>query len=206
MYRSIQQFIENLDITKISEDRKINLEDFIGFIAQKLKSKETVNLNFICTHNSRRSHFSQIWAQTIAAFLAIENMNSFSGGTKATAVYPSVLKAFQNIGFSLGQLAENKNPVSFLKYADDASPILCFSKRYDHTFNPKANFAAVMTCSQANEACPFVPGAEVRIPFTFQDPKINDGTPEEVEKYQEKSQQIATDLLYVFTKAKELSN
>ncbi|HCV83306.1 MAG TPA: protein-tyrosine-phosphatase, partial [Zunongwangia profunda] len=108
MYRSIQQFIENLDITKISEDRKINLEDFIGFIAQKLKSKETVNLNFICTHNSRRSHFSQIWAQTIAEFLGIKTIKSYSGGTEATAVYPSVLKAFQSVGFSLGRLSENE--------------------------------------------------------------------------------------------------
>ncbi|ADF51108.1 probable arsenate reductase [Zunongwangia profunda SM-A87] len=205
MYRSIQQFIENLDITKISEDRKINLEDFIGFIAQKLKSKETVNLNFICTHNSRRSHFSQIWAQTIAEFLGIKTIKSYSGGTEATAVYPSVLKAFQSVGFSLGRLSENENPVSFLKYADDAPPIVCFSKVYDHPFNPKTNFAAVMTCSQANEACPFVPGAEARISFTFEDPKISDGTPRELEKYQEKSKEIATDLLYVFSKAKELS-
>lgn len=205
MYRSIQQFIENLDIAKISEDRKINLEDFIGFIAQKLKSKETVNLNFICTHNSRRSHFSQIWAQTIAEFLAIENINSFSGGTEATAVYPSVLNAFQNIGFAVGRLSENENPVSFLKYAADAPPIVCFSKVYDHPFNPKTNFAAVMTCSQANEACPFVPAAEARLSFTFEGPKISDGTPRELEKYQEKSKEIATDLLYVFSKAKELS-
>ena len=205
MYRSIQQFIENLDITKISEDRKINLEDFIGFIAQKLKSKETVNLNFICTHNSRRSHFSQIWAQTIAEFLGIKTIKSYSGGTEATAVYPSVLKAFQSVGFSLGRLSENENPVSFLKYADDPPPIVCFSKVYDHPFNPKTNFAAVMTCSQANEACPFVPAAEARLSFTFEDPKISDGTPRELEKYQEKSKEIATDLLYVFSKAKELS-
>ncbi|HCV82619.1 MAG TPA: protein-tyrosine-phosphatase, partial [Zunongwangia profunda] len=104
-----------------------------------------------------------------------------------------------------GRLSENENPVSFLKYANDAPPIVCFSKVYDHPFNPKTNFAAVMTCSQANEACPFVPGAEARISFTFEDPKINDGTPQELEKYQEKSKEIATDLLYVFSKAKELS-
>ena len=206
MYRSVQQFLETLDINKISADRKKALEAFIQFIAGKLKNKEAINLNFICTHNSRRSHFSQIWAQTIAEFLAIKSVKSYSGGTQATAVYPSVLRAFQNIGFFVGQLSENKNPVSFLKYADDASPIVCFSKVYNHSFNPKTNFAAVMTCSQANEACPFVPGAEARIPFTFEDPKINDGTPEEIEKYEEKSREIAIDLLYVFTKAKELSN
>ena len=127
MYRSIQQFLETLDINKISADRKKALEAFIQFIAGKLKNKEAINLNFICTHNSRRSHFSQIWAQTIAEFLAIKSVKSYSGGTEATAVYPSVLRAFQNIGFFVGRLSENENPVSFLKYADDASPIVCFS-------------------------------------------------------------------------------
>ncbi|WBL22905.1 arsenate-mycothiol transferase ArsC [Zunongwangia sp. HRR-M8] len=205
MYNSVQQFITSLDITTISEERKKALEVFIRFIAEKIKNKETVNLNFICTHNSRRSHFSQIWAQTIADYLSLKNVNSYSGGTEATAVYSSVLKTFEHVGFSVGHLSEEKNPFYFLKFSEDALPILSFSKVYNHAFNPKKNFVSVMTCSQANEACPFVPGAEVRIPFTFEDPKISDGKKEEFEKYLEKSREIANDLLYVFTKAKELS-
>jgi len=205
MYNAIQKFIASLDTTAISEDRKKALNVFVSFLTEKLQKREPINLNFICTHNSRRSHFSQIWAQTISEFLGIKSIKSYSGGTEATAVYPSVLKAFQSVGFAVGQLSENENPVSFLKFAEDTLPILCFSKLYDHPFNPKKNFVAVMTCSQANEACPFVPGAEARISFTFEDPKISDGTPRELEKYQEKSKEIATDLLYVFSKAKELS-
>jgi len=205
MYNAIQEFIDALDINKISEDRKKALQGFVSFIAEKLQKQEPINLNFICTHNSRRSHFSQIWAQTIAEYLGLKDVRSYSGGTEATAVYPSVLKAFQSIGFSVGKLSEDKNPVCYLKFAEDALPIISFSKVYDHSLNPQKNFAAIMTCSQANEACPFVPGADARIAFTFEDPKVSDGTPEELEKYQEKSKEIATDLLYVFTKAKELS-
>ena len=56
-----------------------------------------------------------------------------------------------------------------------------------------------MTCSQANANCPFIPGAEKRIPITYEDPKEFDNTPQQIKKYQERSNQIATEMLYVFS-------
>ena len=98
------------------------------------------------------------------------------------------------------KLSEGNNPVYSIKYAENQHPVIGFSKKMDDHFNPKSGFAAVMTCSQADEACPIVPGAEKRIPITFEDPKAFDHTPLQAEKYAERSMQIATEMFYVFSK------
>jgi arsenate reductase len=75
--------------------------------------------------------------------------------------------------------------------------MICFSKKFDDDFNPKTNFAAIMTCSEADENCPFVPGAEFRKSITYTDPKEADGTNREVEVYDERCRQIATEMFYM---------
>ena len=60
-----------------------------------------------------------------------------------------------------------------------------------------------MTCSSVDKGCPFISGAEKRIPVTFEDPKAFDNTPQQAEKYKERSIQIATELKYVFSKLKK---
>ena len=67
----------------------------------------------------------------------------------------------------------------------------------------KDEFAAIMTCSQADGGCPFIAGAEKRIPITFEDPKAFDNTPQQKEKYEERSFQIATEMFYVFSQIKQ---
>ena len=108
-------------------------------------------------------------------------------------------ETLRNSGFQIKTISKNENPVYTIKYADNEHPIIGFSKKLDDDFNPKSEFAAIMTCDSANEACPFVPGAEKRIPITFEDPKAFDNTPQQSEKYKERSLQIATELFYVFS-------
>jgi arsenate reductase len=61
-----------------------------------------------------------------------------------------------------------------------------------------------MTCSQADGGCPFIAGAEKRIPITtFEDPKISDNTPQQSQVYAERSLQIASEMFYVFSKIKK---
>ncbi len=199
LFPEIESFIQALNPQMISEERREVLKPLIDFIQSKLSEKETVRINFICTHNSRRSHFSQIWAQAIASYFNISQVFCYSGGTESTALFPEVVKTLRNSGFQITKISENDNPIYSIKYADNAHPIIGFSKKMDDTFNPKSEFAAVMTCDSANEACPLVPGAEKRIPITFGDPKIFDNTPQQTEKYEERSLQIATELFYVFS-------
>ncbi|MEX0998032.1 MAG: protein-tyrosine-phosphatase [Flavobacteriaceae bacterium] len=197
---NIESTIHSLDIASINEERKIVLQPLIDFIQSKVKTQERININFICTHNSRRSHLSQVWAQTMGYHFGIDNLFCYSGGTEATALFPMASKTLENQGFEVNTLSEGKNPVYTIKFADNAHPVIGFSKTYDDAFNPKSGFAAIMTCSQADAGCPFIAGAEKRIPITYEDPKAYDNTPQQAEKYTERSIQIATELFYVFSK------
>jgi arsenate reductase (thioredoxin) len=200
LFSKIEDTVNSLNVESISADRRKVLQSLIDFIQAKVDKKEAVLLNFICTHNSRRSHLSQVWAQVMAAYFGIPQVFTYSGGTEATAMFPKVGDTLREQGLEIMPLSEGKNPVYAIKYTENAHPIIAFSKTYDHAFNPASNFAAIMTCSQADEGCPFIAGAEKRVPLTFDDPKAFDGTPQQTEKYQERSVQIATELVYVFSK------
>lgn len=200
VFAKIEDTIKTLDVKSIAEGRKKILQALIDFIQAKVEMKEEVRLNFICTHNSRRSHFSQVWAQLMAAHFGIPKVFICSGGTEATAMFPFVIETLKGQGFETMSLSEGKNPVYAIKFAENSPPVIGFSKTYYHPFNPSSGFAAIMTCSQADEDCPFIAGAEKRIPIAYDDPKSYDDTPEQSEKYLERSLQIANELFYVFSK------
>jgi arsenate reductase (thioredoxin) len=190
------------EFDQIPGDRKSILKELTDFIAQKSKSDETVYLNFICTHNSRRSHISQIWAQAAAQYYGVKNVQCFSGGTEATAFNPRAVTAMKEAGFDIQVFKDGTNPVYRVKFANESPTLTVFSKKYDDTFNPKNNFAAIMTCSHADENCPLVSGATKRIALTYNDPKDFDGTPQEAVKYSERVQEIGREILYAFSQVK----
>lgn len=199
IFPSIENEIRFFQFETISTERKVILLPLIEFIQEKVSKKQEIRLNFICTHNSRRSHLSQVWAQTAAAHYNVKNVFCYSGGTEATALFPVVAKTLQQTGFHVATLSEGTNPVYSIKYTANEHPIICFSKTYDDYFNPLSDFAAILTCSQADGGCPFIAGAEKRIAITFEDPKAFDNSPQQEEKYKERSAQIATELFYVFS-------
>ena len=199
LYQKIEDTISTLNVEIISEQRKETLRPLVKFIQQKVDSKEEIRINFICTHNSRRSHLSQVWAQTLAYHFGIQNVFCYSGGTESTALFPMVAETLKNSGFEVFKISETENPIYSIKYSENEHPIIGFSKKLDDDFNPTSQFAAIMTCSQADGGCPFILGAEKRIPITFEDPKAFDNTPQQAEKYEERSIQIATELFYVFS-------
>lgn len=202
MFSEIEQVIKGINPQTISTERKAILQPLTEFIQSKVSNQQDIRINFICTHNSRRSHLSQVWAQTLAYHFNIKNVFCYSGGTESTALFPIVAETLQNSGFQIKTISKNENPIYSIKYAYNQHPIIGFSKRLNDDFNPKSEFAAIMTCDSANEACPFVSGAEKRIPITFEDPKAFDNTPQQAEKYNERSLQIATELFYVFSQIK----
>jgi arsenate reductase len=199
LFPEIEQIVRTFNLESITAERKITLQPLIDFIQAKASNQQEIRLNLICTHNSRRSHLSQVWAQTAAAYYGIKNVFCYSGGTEATALFPMVAQTLVKSGFKIKTISEGKNPVYSIKYAANEHPVIGFSKTYDDDFNPQSAFAAIMTCSQADGGCPFIPGAEKRIPITFEDPKAFDNTPQQAEKYEERSLQIATELFYVFS-------
>lgn len=200
LFAKIDRYISKLNVESISTDRKETLQMLANFIGEKTENEEEINLNFICTHNSRRSHLSQVWAQTMANYFKVTNVFCYSGGTESTALFPMVAETLKKTGFEIEKLSESNNPVYSIKYAENQHPVIGFSKKFEDDFNPKTGFAAIMTCSHADEGCPIVLGAEKRIPITFEDPKAFDNTPIQAEKYAERSMQIATEMFYVFSK------
>ena len=185
--------------SEIPQERKEQLKKLALHVKTKSTSNEPSNLIFICTYNSRRSHMSQLWAQTAAFYYGIENVHCFSGGTEATAFNPRTVKALRNAGFEILQTDSTANPTYLVQYAKNVKPVKGFSKKYTDSINPKENFAAIMTCSNADNACPFVEGATLRVAIPYDDPKIADDTPQEEAKYNERCRQIAVEMFYLFS-------
>lgn len=195
--------IDKISSISVSEERKNVLQPLIDYIQDKVSDNKEVRLNFICTHNSRRSHLSQIWAQTMAFHFGIKNVFCYSGGTEATAMFPKVSETLTNQGFQIQKLSEETNPVYAVKFDENQHPIICFSKTYFDDFNPKSKFGAILTCNNADEGCPMVFGAEARFPIKYEDPKAFDGTDLMNEKYAERSLQIASEMYFVFSQIKK---
>lgn len=190
------------EFNHIPEERKAVIRELTEYISGTSRSGQKILLNFICTHNSRRSHIAQVWAQTAAYYYAINDVETFSGGTEATAFNPRAVAAMKQAGFNIATIKDGSNPFYKIKFSDNAPALTVFSKKYDDDFNPRKNFAAVMTCSHADENCPLVSGASARIALTYNDPKDFDGTPQEAEKYSERVHEIGREILFAFSKVK----
>jgi len=204
MFQPIKLYCDNLitEFDAIPKERKTLLENISNYISVKKESSQAIQLIYICTHNSRRSHFGQIWAQVAANYYNVKNVATFSGGTEATAFNSNAINAVKRVGFGVTSLDETTNKKHHVVYDETENPITCFSKVYDDAQNPQTNFAAIMTCSDAEENCPFIPGVELRIGTTYDDPKAFDNTPLQDAKYDERCKQIALETLYVFSKVK----
>ncbi len=202
MYLQLESYVENISIADIEANRSKILMRLVDYVQEKVNKNEEVRLNFICTHNSRRSHLSQIWAQTMAYYFGLSNIYCYSAGTEATAIFPMIVQTLLQSGFRVEKLVEKDNPIYAVKFSPNECPIIAFSKRIDAFFNPETEFCAIMTCDSAEEACPIIGGAEKRISILYEDPKQFDNSSQQVEKYKERSAQIATEMYFVFSQIK----
>lgn len=184
---------------QIGDDRRAPLQELAGYVQSRLRAGQPIRLVFICTHNSRRSHLSQLWATVAAAKYDIAGVQTFSGGTESTAFNPRAIAAIERAGLLVEKGDQEKNPHYQVRYVQGGPASDCFSKAYHEAPNPQSDFCAVMTCTQADAACPMVKGAAARIALPFADPKVSDGTPQEAATYDERCRQIARELLYVFS-------
>jgi len=201
LYPELEKTIEKARQLPITQERIQVLQLLIDYIKSKRNQGQEINLNFICTHNSRRSQFSQIWAQTAADYFGVP-ARCYSGGVEITAFNERAVASIERSGFRVKAKGDN-NPLYSVFYSDQDAAITAFSKLFDDPINKAEQFAAVMTCSHADENCPFIPGTEKRIPVRYEDPKAFDKTPEEAARYDERSLQIASEMFYVFSRVGE---
>ncbi|MDX2146504.1 MAG: protein-tyrosine-phosphatase [Planctomycetota bacterium] len=195
---SLKQYLDTraTELDEISGEREEELDALAVAIKGLIDQKKPVRLNFICTHNSRRSHFGQIWSSAAAAYCGLE-VHAYSGGTEATAFNPRAVAAASRAGFQIEDTTGGENPIYHVRFASNRPAVTCFSKRYDHPPNPKSDFVAIMVCTEADGACPLVEGSAARIAIPYVDPKVSDRTPAEAETYDERSAQIAREMLWV---------
>lgn len=185
---------------RIPYERRVALDRLAGFIAARATAGRPSRLTFICTHNSRRSQMAQIWAQAAAYHFGVAGVECHSGGTEATAFNPRAVAAVRRAGFRIDDPDEGDNPVYRVRFAEGEEPMECFSKLYHQAPNPDRDFCAVMTCASADEACPFVVGADERISLPYDDPGFFDGSDREAAAYDERCRQVAREMLAVFSK------
>lgn len=205
LFSKVKTYIEETitSFETIPAERKKLLAGISQYVAARLNEGHKAELIYICTHNSRRSHFGQIWGQVAAYYYGIAPVQTYSGGTEATAFNPNAIHATERAGLTVKSDGASANPKYSISFNDEQETITCFSKTYDDEANPKSDFLAVMTCSQADKTCPNVEGASLRVALPYEDPKAFDDTAEEGAKYDERCKQIATEMLYIFSQVKK---
>jgi arsenate reductase len=108
---------------------------------------------FLCTHNSARSQM----AEGLLRDMAVERFEVHSAGTEAALVRPQAIKVMKELGIDIsGQ--ESKTLKRYL------------GEPFDYV---------ITVCDDANEACPFFPGARRRLHWSFEDPAAAEGSEEE---------------------------
>ena len=204
LFPSLQSFFDEAknNFNQIPAERKKALSEISDYISQKKKLAKDIELTFICTHNSRRSHISQIMAQAAAAYNGAGNIYCYSGGTEVTAFNINAVNALRNIGFEIVATNTSNNPVYEVQYGSLTPKLIAFSKVYTSLPNPQKEYGAVLTCSQADASCPIVQGADGRFKLPYEDPKLADGTPQQDNVYTERCKQIGLEMLYLFSQVK----
>ena len=207
LHPSLAQTVESMadDTVDIAQARQSELNDVALWVANMLADSGHVDLTFICTHNSRRSHLAQVWAQVGAEVSGLQGVRTFSGGTEATACNPRTVAAMRRAGFQVAvqdTVHGATNPTYDVSMGKDVPGMACFSKTYTDEANPQQGFGAVMTCSSADRECPLVHGAAARFATPYVDPKVSDGTDEEAATYDARCRQIGTEMLYLMGEVK----
>lgn len=202
LFKKIESLCIDLEkeFDHIPKKRKEELAELRGFFKNKFEANEVAKAIVICTHNSRRSHIGQLWLMIASAYYDLPKVESYSGGTEATAFNPRAVQASKKAGLKVKTDNPNSsNPIYQIRWAIGMKPYLAFSKKYESAPNPKADFGAIMVCNSAAEACPIVRGASFRLALPYEDPKAFDDTPLESEKYMERFRQIGRDVLWMFS-------
>lgn len=203
----MQDYIQSVvtEFDQIAETRQQHLLKLSEYFQSKYIAGKTPKAIVICTHNSRRSHLGQLWLMIAADYYGLPKLESYSGGTEATAFNPRAVAALQRIGLDISTETPNaENPIYDIRWNNEMKSYQAFSKKYDSEPNPQQEFAAIMVCTDADEKCPIVFGTDFRFPLPFDDPKAFDNTDLEAAKYDERCRDIAREMLFCLSRV-ELS-
>jgi hypothetical protein len=182
-----------------------------SWIAANYEQGKPLHVTVVCTGNSRRSILGSSMGNLAAAYYGMPEIRFHSGGTAPTAFNARTAAALKAIGFAVeptGSEAgrgepKTANPVYRVSWGEGFETQE-FSKHYADSHNPQTGFAALMVCSEADAACPFVKGATLRISMPYLDPKIYDDGAYESAKYAERRDDIGRLMLSVMVQVRGL--
>lgn len=187
----------------ISNTRKEILRNISNSIIEQYKEREQINLNFICTHNSRRSQFAQAWSFFAIEYFGLKNMYAYSGGTEVTSFHRNTIKSLQKAGFIFNIFNfYHQNPHYLISFANSKNNFLGFSKTYDDSTN-NYPYIAITTCDEADQNCPFIPDAISKFHLPYSDPKESDNTDLTTETYLKTNKKIAGEIFFIFDMIKK---
>ena len=205
LYPEIESYVlqRTKEFDQISNERRLELLQLANYVGGNISKGQEARLTFVCTHNSRRSHLTQIWAQIAAAYFGLNHVQTFSGGTEVTACNPRTVAALKRCGLRFSTEEESSsNPHYAVAFSDQQPSLICYSKVFNKAPNPSSNYCAVMTCSHADQNCPVAIGCDLRLAIRYEDPKVSDDTPQEAATYDERCAQIAREMLYAISQVK----
>lgn len=200
MFAKLNNYVEELttQFDSLSTDRREVLRAVADRIPEMITAEQDASLTFVCTHNSRRSHFAQVWAHVAASWYKLPSVRTYSGGTEVTECNPRTIDAFVRAGIEV-ESPEGANPIYVLEFGDEVEKLECFSKLYRDPPNPPDDYLAMMCCGHVDETCPNVEGATERYAIHYRDPKESDGTDLESTVYDERCRQIGTEMFYLMS-------
>ncbi|BDD11434.1 arsenate reductase (plasmid) [Fulvitalea axinellae] len=195
-----------LELAAVPANRVSEIERLAESIKSTLRIRDFVNLSFICTHNSRRSHIAQVWAGALAVHFGFDEkrIRTFSGGTVITVPNVRVISGLRRAGFEVDPITCSKGPAYLVTFAPDYPPIKLYSKLYDDPSNPKQDFYAIITCQEANKACPAGIGTDHRSLLKYEDPQRYDDTPLEDIMYDKCIREIGREMYLLMSKVRVL--
>tara|TARA_Y100001970_G_C14172891_1_gene825181 strand:+ start:114 stop:776 length:663 start_codon:yes stop_codon:yes gene_type:complete len=205
MNRVIQEYINNLikNFDEIINIRKSVLLNVSKYINENILKNQKVNLMFICTHNSRRSQLAQVWSYVAFNYYKLEKIKVFSGGTEVDKFNSNAIYSLINAGLIIKKI--NKNEF-LVKTCQQEKGLKCYSKQYNSENNPKNNFIAIMTCSDADKKCPVLKGANKKIVLPYKDPKVSEGLENEKKTYDQSCFYIAKEMFFIMKNVKRRLN
>jgi len=198
----LKKNIKNIIINSenILDNRKKTLLNISNYIKEKVLKKNVVNLVFICTHNSRRSQLAQVWSYVAINYYKLENIKVFSGGTEVDVFNFNVINSLKKSGLIIETIKKNK---FLIKISEQNKGLKYYSKKYDSKDNPKSDFLAIMTCSNADEKCSIIRGSEKKTFLPYKDPKTSDGSGNEKKIYDQTCFYIAQEMFLIMKNVKK---
>jgi len=105
---------------------------------------------FLCTHNSARSQMAEGFLRRLAG----DRFEAQSAGTEETTVNPFAIRVMAERGIDISKHR---------------------SKVYEGLMDKPWDYL-ITVCDDANERCPFIPGVEKRLQWSFEDPSRATGS------------------------------